>query len=41
MTLSELYKTLDMEGPSDLEYFEQFADLMEMALIPACTQTAK
>ena len=30
MTLSELYKTLEMEGPQDLDYFEQFADLMEM-----------
>jgi len=30
MTLAQLYKKLDMEDPSELEYFEQFADLMEM-----------
>ena len=30
MTLSELYKALEMDGPEDLDYFEQFADLMEM-----------
>ena len=30
MTLEKLYKLLDMDGPEDLEYFEQFADLMEM-----------
>ena len=30
MTLSELYKALEMESPADLDYFEQFADLMEM-----------
>ncbi len=30
MTLSELYKALEMESPADLDYFEQLADLMEM-----------
>ncbi len=30
MTLEKLYKLLEMDGPEDLEYFEQFADLMEM-----------
>ena len=30
MTLSELYKKLDMESPADMEYFEQFADLLEL-----------
>ena len=30
MTLEKLYKLLEMDGPEDMEYFEQFADLMEM-----------
>ncbi len=30
MTLAKLFKALDMETPEDMEYFEQFADLMEM-----------
>ncbi len=30
MTLSKLFAALDMETAEDLEYFEQFADLMEM-----------
>lgn len=30
MTLTQLYKALNMDGPEDLEYFEQFADLLEM-----------
>lgn len=29
MTLAELFEILDMDSPSDFEYFEQFADLME------------
>ena len=30
MTLDKLYKLLEMDVPEDMEYFEQFADLMEM-----------
>ena len=30
MTLEKLYKLLEMDGPEDMEYFEQFADLMEI-----------
>ena len=30
MTLSELYEKLEIETPKELEYFEQFADLIEM-----------
>ena len=30
MTLNELYKRLEIETPKELEYFEQFADLIEM-----------
>ena len=30
MTLEKLYKLLELDTPADLEYFEQFADLMEM-----------
>ncbi len=30
MTLSKLFAALEMETAEDLEYFEQFADLMEM-----------
>ena len=30
MTLEKLYKLLEMDGPEDMEYFEQFADLMDM-----------
>ena len=30
MTLNELYKKLDMDSPADMEYFEQFADLLEI-----------
>ncbi|NMA93580.1 MAG: hypothetical protein GX975_02850, partial [Clostridiales bacterium] len=29
MTLRKLYEILDIEGPEDLEFFEQLADLME------------
>ena len=29
MTLAQLFEMLDMDSPADLEYFEQFADLME------------
>ncbi len=30
MTLKELYKAIDIDSPKDLEYFEQFAELLEM-----------
>lgn len=30
MTLNELFKKLDMDGPADMEYFEQLADLLEI-----------
>ena len=30
MTLEKLYTLLEMDAPEDMEYFEQFADLMEM-----------
>ena len=29
MTLSQIYSMLDMDSPSDFEYFEQLADLIE------------
>ena len=30
MTLAKLFAALEMDTPEDMEYFEQFADLMEM-----------